>query len=219
MAKKPARGSGAPAVNVGNTLLSASNIILVGFNLVDLKLQHNPSNDPPTRDNANDFLGKMLTTSAGPRKNLTPQFARIFGFIASGAYVDLEAPTIFLVHGEGTPIEDLAGQALGLTAQSFHFAHHGTPNEAKGWAYDESDFSMTLDVSSGPIADLIESGMGDVHVAGSRVSGSRVSGSRVSGSRVSGSRVSGSRVSGSRVSGSRVSGSRVSGSRVSGVDD
>ena len=199
--------------DVGNTLLSASNIILVGFVLKDLKLDMSGVNYPPTRNNANNFLGKMLTKDAGPNDNLDPGLARIFGFIASGRYMELDAPTIFLVHGPGEDIINLAGQEISLVVQDFKFPN-GEESRAKGWSYDESDFSMTLDVSSGPIADLIEAGMGE-----GAVSGSRVSGSRVSGSRVSGSRVSGSRVSGSRVSGSRVSGSRVSGSRVSGADD
>ena len=46
--------------DVGNTLLSASNIILVGFVLKDLKLATKGVNYPPTRDNANNFFGKML---------------------------------------------------------------------------------------------------------------------------------------------------------------
>ena len=211
MARRPSKKT---KYDVGNTLLSASNIILVGFLLKDLKLDTSEANYPPTRNNANNFLGKMLTTDAGGTQNLDPGLARIYGFIASGRYVELDAPTIFLVHGEGDDIDNLAGQEISLVVQDFKFPHTSDDRAAKGWSYDESDFSMTLDVSTGPIADLIEAGMGDA-----AVSGSRVSGSRVSGSRVSGSRVSGSRVSGSRVSGSRVSGSRVSGSRVSGVDD
>ncbi len=120
-----------------------------------------------------------------------------------------------LVHGNGTPVKDYAGQVIGLTVQDFHFAEDGTPTEALGWTYDENDFSMCLDVSTGPLADLIEAGMGG---AGAEVSGARVSGARVSGARVSGARVSGARVSGARVSGARVSGARVSGARVSGAD-
>lgn len=199
--------------DVGNTLLSGSTIILVGFVLKDLELNTTAAEYPPTRNNANNFVGKMLTQDAGPNDNLDPGLARIYGFIASGRYVELDAPTIFLIHGDGEDIINLAGQEISLVIQDFKFPN-GDESRAKGWAYDESDFSMTLDVSTGPIADLIEAGMGE-----GAVSGSRVSGSRVSGSRVSGSRVSGSRVSGSRVSGSRVSGSRVSGSRVSGADD
>lgn len=199
--------------SVGNTLLSASTIILVGFKLQDLTLSTAGVKYPPTRKNANDFMGNMLTKSAGPNDGLPPGLARIYGIITSGRYIELDAPTIFLVHGPGEDVKNLAGQEIALVSQDFRFPEPGD-NGAKGWAYDESDFSMTLDVSTGPLADLIESGMGE-----GAVSGSRVSGSRVSGSRVSGSRVSGSRVSGSRVSGSRVSGSRVSGSRVSGVDD
>lgn len=207
--------------NVGNTLLSASTIILVGFKLKDLELKTAGVTYPPTRKNANDFMGNMLTKGAGPNDGLKPGLARIYGFISAGRYIELDAPTIFLVHGDGANVKNMVGQEIALVAQSFRFPGTTDGNTvedkdlAKGWAYDESDFSMTLDVSTGPLADLIESGMGGEGA----VSGSRVSGSRVSGSRVSGSRVSGSRVSGSRVSGSRVSGSRVSGSRVSGVDD
>ena len=178
MARKPSKKQN---YDVGNTLLSASNIILVGFVLKDLKLDTKGVNYPPTRNNANNFLGKMLIEDAGPNKGLEPNLARIYGYIASGRYVELDAPTIFLVHGSGEEIDNLAGQETSLVIQDYKFPHSGD-NEAKGWSYDESDFSMTLDVSSGPIADLIESGMGEGAVSGSRVSGSRVSGSRVSGS-------------------------------------
>lgn len=171
--------------DVGNTLLSASNIILVGFALKDLTLNTKDIDYPPTRYNANSFFRKMLTTDAGPNNSLDPGLARIYGFISSGRYVELDAPTIFLVHGDGDSIENLAGQEISLVIQDFRFPAPGV-NGANGWSYDEADFSMTLDVSTGPIADLIEAGIGDAAVSGSRVSGSRVSGSRVSGSRVSG---------------------------------
>ena len=67
--------------NVGNTLLSTSNVNLVGFPLADLILNHNARKDPPTRNNANDFIGKMLTEDANG--DLPPGFARIFGWVLS----------------------------------------------------------------------------------------------------------------------------------------
>ncbi|NNF76564.1 MAG: hypothetical protein HKN05_00915, partial [Rhizobiales bacterium] len=120
MARRPSKKTN---YDVGNTLLSASNIILVGFLLKDLKLDTKDANYPPTRNNANNFFGKMLTTDAGGSKNLDPGLARIFGFIASGRYVELDAPTIFLVHGDGDDIVNLAGQEISLVIQDFKFPH------------------------------------------------------------------------------------------------
>ena len=197
------------------TLLSPTNVWLFGRKVADLKIDTAVSNDPFIAGNQsnNNFLASQLSDSGA----LKPTFARIYGFAYAGTYYELETPALYLVHGDGQDAATAAKSGgaggnsrfarapdnpsrTGLAAMDFHFA-----DDLKVWAYDKGDFSIRLDVSTGPLDQILldmEGCDSSPGIAGSRVSGSRVAGSRVSGSRVSGSRVSGSRVSGSRLSGS-----------------
>ena len=158
------------------------------------------------------------------------QLARIYGFAYEGAYYELPAPTIFLVHGEGesatswvdpnpTPTAPIPQDApLNLAARSPNkpdlsgvaAADFQIANDIRVWHYDQADYSVRMDVMTGQFEQILLDvyfGVEEPMLAGGRVSGGRVSGGRVSGGRVSGGRVSGGRVSGGRVSGGRVSGS------------
>lgn len=202
------------------TLLSPTNVLLFGRVLADLEIKTAAGIHDPfvkARAGGNQFLDKQLGAA-------DPKFARIYGFSYAGLYYELETPALFLVHGDGADAVTTAGTDLpaaasaaakaankrlarapdnpsrtGLAATDFHFA-----DGLSVWSFDKGDFSIRMDVSTGPLDQILldlEGCDASPGIAGSRVSGSRVAGSRVSGSRVSGSRVSGSRVSGSRLSG------------------
>lgn len=183
---------------MGETLLDASKVKLFGFTMDDL--QHKPLSAAAFKkekgDGNNHFLADQSANGSGTK------FARIYGYSYAGKYYELEVPTIFLVHGDGTTITDKEAQGTGIAAQDFDFA-----TDLKVWAYDQADFSIRLDMSTGPLSQLLldpeGDGGGGVTVSGARVSGARVSGARVSGARVSGARVSGARVSGARLSGDK----------------
>lgn len=197
------------------TLLSSTNVWLFGRKIADLKIDTAVSHDPfITGDQSNNnFLSNQLNATAG---GAAPVFARIYGFAYAGIYCELETPALYLVHGDGEEAATAAKSGgaggnsrfarapndpsrTGIAAADFQFA-----DGLQVWAFDKGDFSIRLDVSSGPLDQILldlEGCDSSPGIAGSRVAGSRVSGSRVSGSRVSGSRVSGSRVSGSRLGG------------------
>lgn len=123
-------------------------------------------------------------------------FVRVFGFNFEGVYYGLDTPTIMLLEGAGSKIDDSTSKDV----------KDLLPSNLKEWVVDKEDKSARLDEYSGSFEEiLLEVELGDEGQAG-RVSGGRVSGGRVSGGRVSGGRVSGGRVSGGRVSGGRVSG-------------
>lgn len=129
-----------------------------------------------------------------------PGFARIYGFSFGGAYYEMGAATLMLVHGPGVDAVSVPVPGPGLDDDDPFY------KSLKCWTYAKSTQTTRLDVDSGTFEEVLlseaaaEGGMG---MSGARVSGARVSGARVSGARVSGARVSGARISGARLSGAR----------------
>ncbi len=195
------------------TLLSPSNILLYGRAMTDLAInfqkpgdeippvEGSDKDDEPPRLGDNNFLQKQL-------KEGDAKFARIYAFAYEGHYYDLPKPVIFLVHGSGTPA-DAGTKPHGKRAHAQPSASHTgvakmsmtSSDDLMVWSYDQADFSMRLDVDSGPFERILLEAMlppdgPQGYFGGARVSGARVSGARVSGARVSGARVSGARVGG-----------------------
>ena len=150
------------------TLLSPSGVLLYGRVLLDLQLNNEPPDnveppalgmDPPPRRGDNLFLQKQL---AAP----DARFARIYGFSYEGYYYDLPRPAIFLVHGPGVEAE---GPKLGPSVKDRRMARSPSDADRTGvgdrsgnysddirvWAYDKGDFSMRLDVESGPFDQIL----------------------------------------------------------------
>ncbi|WP_170516187.1 hypothetical protein [Ruegeria atlantica] len=187
------------------TLLSFSEVLIFGRVLEDLDYE------PKTKTGKGN--NKHLGAQFADVGNDKAQFAKIYGFAYEGTYYDLPEPVIFLVHGDGTPVNgannlpgNLASRAPtepsvgGVAAADFQIA-----NDIKVWNYDKADQTMRMDVMTGQFEQVlldIYFGFDSPAVSGARVSGARVSGARVSGARVSGARVSGARVSGARARGS-----------------
>ena len=149
----------------------------------------------PARTGANKFIQKQL--EAGDAN-----LARVYGFSYEGHYYDLARPSIFLVHGPGEPAETTGGIGRGarapekvdLTGTASSFGSFS--EDVRVWVYDESDFTLRMDIETGPWEQiLLEQAIEDEELA-AEMSGKRVSGKRVSGKRVSGKRVSGKRMTG-----------------------
>lgn len=105
------------------------------------------------------------------------KLATVFGFEFEGHYYDLPKPAIFLVHGEPKSPKN-----AGATVES----DPKLMDDINVWSYDKADFSVRLDVSSGPLEEiLLEKAVDDSGVA-AQTSAKRVSGKRVSGKRMSG---------------------------------
>jgi hypothetical protein len=105
------------------------------------------------------------------------KLATVFGFEFEGQYYDLPKPAIFLVHGEPKSPNN-AGAVVKPNPKLME--------DINVWSCDKADFSVRLDVSSGPLEEiLLEQAVDDSGVA-AQTSAKRVSGKRVSGKRMSG---------------------------------
>ena len=123
---------------------------------------------------SNSFLHSQLTAkAAGGKQN----FATIYGFEFEGHYYDLPKPTILLVHGDPKSPK-AAGAAVEPDPELV--------NDVKVWSYDKADFSMRLDVESGPLEAILLDETLDSSEMAAQTSGKRISGKRVSGKRMSG---------------------------------
>jgi hypothetical protein len=194
------------------TLLSPSNILLYGRVLADItfNFQAPPVNVPspdkgesPPRLGGNNFLQNQLSPPGVVPPGLEPRLARIYGFSYEGHYYDLPKPAIFLVHGPGLDAEGpFPGSSVaqrrvsraptnadrtGTAGQTGSYAE-----DMKVWSYDKGDFSIRMDVETGPFdqilldaflsQDVVQSSFGG---AQARISGAqaRISGAqaRISG--------------------------------------
>lgn len=128
------------------SLLTASAVKLYGRVIAGLSV-----NVANARDElgANRFLREQL--EAGE-----PQLARIYGFSYHGSYSALSRPAIFLVHGDGVPANGGASsthQALDLTGKAYDCCEFA--DGIMVWEYDRGDFSLRLDIDSGPLERIL----------------------------------------------------------------
>lgn len=146
------------------TLLDPSGVRLFGREMSDLVLKKSSSaeaaaGDAPARPSANSFLKQQLTAEGAT-------LARIYGFSYEGFYYELSQPAIFLVHGPGTPVESpepgsgLPSSRVARSAPSV--SHTGVAardmvfaDDIHFWAYDQGDFSLRLDMETGPLKDIL----------------------------------------------------------------
>jgi hypothetical protein len=120
---------------VPETLLAASEVKLYGREISDLSVKAGGA----TVLGANAFLKQQLTAS-------NPKFARIYAFSFEGQYYVLPKPAIFLVHGNGA---DASGDP-GVAAKGWDFL-----SGIKAWSYDKADFSIRLDIETGPLDKIL----------------------------------------------------------------
>ncbi|WP_322097024.1 hypothetical protein, partial [Pelagibius sp.] len=84
------------------TLLASSQVRLFGRFYRGLRLDEDglgALNDDSRPQNRNPLTDKL-------RSELDPRLARIYGFSYEGSYYKLDAPYVFLVHGEGEEINE-----------------------------------------------------------------------------------------------------------------
>ncbi len=152
---------------MAETLLSVSGILLYGRKMVDLEVK--PENIPnggpkdPARNGDNLFLSKQLKDY--PSGDPQPTLARMYGFSYEGHYYDLAKPIVFLVHGDGVNPESLPGSmgaeyrmARGpdnsdLTGVATQFGSFSS--DIKVWAYDKGDFTIRMDIETGPFERIL----------------------------------------------------------------
>jgi hypothetical protein len=117
------------------TLLAASEVMLFGRAVSGLSVD--VSGQTSLGDNL--FVKKQLAASDA-------RFARIYAFSFEGQYYILPKPAIFLVHGDGVAADDVPGVA----AKDWNFL-----SDIKAWSYDRADFSVRLDIETGPLDKIL----------------------------------------------------------------
>lgn len=125
-------------------LLAPSGVKLYGREFAELKLSPKKSEDAAAGDN--NFLSKQIHAKGA-------RLARIYGFSYEGHYYDLPKPAIFLVHGDGKDAE--AGNPVevdrtGVAARDWYIE-----KKVRVWDYDKGDFSLRLDIETGPFEQIL----------------------------------------------------------------
>ena len=150
-------------VATDETLLSPSAVKLYGRVIDGLKFDLTGAGTPL---GANSFLRSQLSAKGAC-------FARIYGFSFHGSYRPLQRPAIFLVHGPGAsasasvPYVKKGATDKNTSAQEDHSAPGSVDKsgvaakewefsaDVKVWEYDQADFSLRLDISSGPLERIL----------------------------------------------------------------
>lgn len=141
------------------TLLSAGEVRLYGRVMLDLTLERKAyaKSDAGMAD-SNHMIEAQL-------RDKDARFARVYGFTYEGAYYSLPRPAVFLVHGDGAKA-DTSRSGLGL------------PDDVYSWSYDRWDHCVRLDVSSGPLHEILLNQNIDDQGLQSHYSGKLVAGRR-----------------------------------------
>jgi hypothetical protein len=148
-------------VMMPETLLTPTGIKLYGRVVIGLKLDNPPVPATVVPTGTNTFLYNQLKTDAAGNP---PTLARIYGFSYEGHYYDLAKPAIFVVHGSGTPVDvgknkdRTSVDTSGVITKEWEFSNQ-PPGAAAAdlmmWEYDKGDFSLRLDIESGPFEQIL----------------------------------------------------------------
>ena len=159
-------------------LMGHSRVLVYGRVMKGMKIEVDELNDGLGN---NKFLHSQFgkASDTGEKK---AKLAAVYGFEFEGHYYDLPVPTILLVHGQGTTPKN-AGAVVESDPK--------LADDVKVWEYDKADFSMRVDIDSGPLESILLEQTLESSELAAETSGKRVSGKRVSGKRVSGKRMSG----------------------------
>lgn len=134
-------------MSTGESILSPSLVRLYGRPIAEIKLDlSGGAGSGATIPNlgANRFLKQQLDAEDA-------RFARIYGFSFEGHYYDLARPVIMLVHTDGEAITGATGiDEADEAARDWEFS-----GDLKYWAYDKSDFSLRMDIETGPLEQIL----------------------------------------------------------------
>ena len=140
---------------MAETLLSPSGTKLYGRAMTDLTVTVHASTEGL---GSNKFLLNQLMKDVN---GAAPLFARIYGFSFEGHYYDLPKPAIFLVHGDGTELDfkqhdRTTVDSSGVVARDWEFASSAAgAKDLRMWEYDKGDFSIRLDIETGPFEQIL----------------------------------------------------------------
>jgi hypothetical protein len=143
-------------------LIGASRILLFGRAIDDVQLV--PSGGSSARKTAKGASPEPLGANhflADQRAENDSRLARVYAFSYEGGYYELARPTLYLVHGDGSPITNSV-DLTGVAASADAFA-----SDIRVWSYDKADLSVRLDVDSGTFEQILI----DAEVTGDRLRG------------------------------------------------
>jgi hypothetical protein len=140
------------------TLLSPSEIKLFGREFAGLVINRESVRELRPLGSNNFLLEQLLNDNA--------RLARIYAFAYEGDLYFLPKPYVFLVHGEGKVViepgryqkapdygeADTVGVTVdrwGVIAKIDRFA-----DDVRVWDYDKEDFSLRIDIVSGPLSEI-----------------------------------------------------------------
>lgn len=153
-------------------LLEYSRILIYGRVAAGITLDAAPA------DTDNPDQGEVLVNQdVLQSKPGVQQLATVYGFEFEGHYYDLPTPTVLLVHGDPQSPKD-AGAVVETDPKLM--------DDIMVWTYDKGDFSIRVDVSSGPLESILLEEALDSSAMAAQTSAKRISGKRVSGKRMSG---------------------------------
>lgn len=136
------------------TILAPTGIKLYGRVIKDLELKlQRPEATKPLGDN--NFLEKQLQAAGAC-------LARIYSFSYDGRYYELPRTVLFLVHGPGTSVRAAGAgdgsrttlDASGVMAREWEFSA-SLADDIVYWEYDKGDFSLRMDIESGPLDQIL----------------------------------------------------------------
>jgi hypothetical protein len=178
-----------PIIITGATVANNSQIVQVAAPLTTSGLEPNmnitstPTNifaTPPTILSVDSVQQFTVSTPAQSNNNDVTissywqvNLARIYGFSFEGAYYGLPKPSIFLVHGAGTPTGNWGYpstmEGSGVAAREWDFSgptgfNPGGPTppplprnmmDLSYWEYEKGDFSIRFDTEAGPFEQIL----------------------------------------------------------------
>lgn len=149
------------ATELPETLLSDSTVWLFGRVMKDITITANAadyrvdfSSPGLNRGSANHLLANQLLADGAC-------LARIYSFSFQNEIFDLVAPSLFLVHGDGVdPHEIFDSKLPPEVADQVGLSGTGRQGEVysasiKVWAYDRDDFSLRLNMMTGPLNRIL----------------------------------------------------------------
>lgn len=132
-----------------DNLLSSSTVRMFGRVIQGVEVTGDISKE--SSGSVNQLLLKRLEESKGAGKDKTldpnrPRFARIYAISFEGSFYNLPKPTVFLVRGEGSPVEGNTG----MVATDLKFE-----KGIQCWACDKDDVSLRADVITGTLEEIL----------------------------------------------------------------
>ena len=129
---------------MAESLYDVTKIKVLGRVMPEIVLHH------PEQPEGTPAPSPSLLLEAAKKNNA--KFARVYGYVYEGVFTEITRPMLLLVHGSGQTIDDTPSliDNQGLALRDWDFS-----GDLRIWTYDRADFSLCLNIDSGPIGALL----------------------------------------------------------------